>query len=271
MHEFQQQLCENGGYETPAVPRRSVVDRLFGRYNGWFYLKLVLIVFSASTAALRRRYTRTRFASDAFHILRLVELCGGRIRIEGIRHILAEDRPVVFAGNHMSTLETMTLQCMTLLIGPVVHVVKESLVDYPVFGRVLRATAAITVTRQDPRRDLREVLEKGVAALRGGSSVMIFPQATRSIGFDPATFGSLAVKLAGRAGTKVLPVAVKTDFMGVGKRVKEFGALDRTRTVHFRFGPAIEVDGRKKEAHQECLRFVSESLREWGVEVGGEE
>ena len=267
LQEFQQHLCENGGYETAAVPERSAADRLFGRYNGWFYLKLVFIVFSASTAALRRRYTRTRFASDAFHILRLVELCGGRVRIEGIRHVLAEKRPVVFAGNHMSTLETMTLQCMTLLAGPVSHVVKESLVRYPVFGRVLRATAAITVTRQDPRRDLRDVLEKGVAALKSGSSVMIFPQATRSTGFDPATFGSLAVKLADRAGARVLPVAVKTDFMGVGRRVKEFGPLDRTRTVHFRFGPAIEVAGRKREAHRECLRFVSESLREWGVKL----
>ncbi|NQT94377.1 MAG: 1-acyl-sn-glycerol-3-phosphate acyltransferase, partial [Lentisphaerae bacterium] len=149
--------------------------------------------------------------------------------------------------------------------------VKESLLRYPVFGPVLRATAAITVTRADPRRDLRDVLEKGVAALNGGSSVMIFPQATRSTVFDPSTFGSLAVKLAGRAGVRVLPVAVKTDFMGVGKRVKEFGPLDRTRTVHFRFGPAIEVEGRKKEAHRDCLRFVSESLQEWGVEAREEE
>ena len=61
--------------------------------------------------------------------------------------------------------------------------------------------------------------------------------------FDPGAFNSLGAKLAARSGVPVVPIALKTDFSGLGPVVKEFGRIDRTRTVHFRFGELVPCFG----------------------------
>jgi 1-acyl-sn-glycerol-3-phosphate acyltransferase len=60
---------------------------------------------------------------------------------------------------------------------------------------------------------------------------------------------------------------LKTDFQGLGRRWKDFGPLDRTKPVHFRFGEAIAVDGTGREAHKAIVDFVTRCLREWGAET----
>ena len=42
-------------------------------------------------------------------------------------------------------------------------------------------------------------------------SVLIFPQTTRELFFDPKKFNTLGIKLAKRAKVPVIPIAVKTD------------------------------------------------------------
>jgi 1-acyl-sn-glycerol-3-phosphate acyltransferase len=96
---------------------------------------------------------------------------------------------------------------------------------------------------------------------------VIFPQSTRTVGFDPAAFNSLGVKLAARAGVRVLPVALQTNFQTNGGRIKDIGPLDRFQPVRFRFGEPMAVSGNGRDAHQACVRFITATLREWGVDA----
>jgi 1-acyl-sn-glycerol-3-phosphate acyltransferase len=145
--------------------------------------------------------------------------------------------------------------------------VKEDLLDYPAFGRVLRALGAIGVGRRDPREDLRRVLEQGETALRAGRSVLVFPQATRDAVFRRREFNSLAVKLARRTGAPVAPVAVKTDFLGIGRVLRDFGPLHRGRPVMLRIGAPLAVTSGGREAHEKAVEFIAATLREWGAPV----
>jgi len=80
------------------------------------------------------------------------------------------------------------------------------------------------------------------------------------------------VKLAKKAGVPVVPLALKTDFHGLGRKIKDFGPVDRSKTVHFRFGEPLQVTGNGREAHEACLNFITENLKAWGGEVfAGEE
>ena len=128
---------------------------------------------------------------------------------------------VLFISNHMSTLETMILPS---IIGPhkeLTFVVKESLVKHPLFGDVMRSRNPIVVGRTDPRKDLEAVMNGGVELLNNGISIVIFPQSTRSVEFNPEEFNSLGVKLAKKAGADIVPIALKTDFWGNGTLIKE--------------------------------------------------
>jgi 1-acyl-sn-glycerol-3-phosphate acyltransferase len=148
-------------------------------------------------------------------------------------------------------------------------VVKDSLLDYPLFGRILKDLNPITVTRRHPKEDFRQVLEKGTQEIERGLSVIVFPQSTRTPYFAPADFNSLGVKLARRAGVRVIPVALRTDFQSVGRIFRDFGHLDRKRPIHFKFGAPIPVEGNGRQAHERATEFITTQLREWGVEIRG--
>lgn len=129
----------------------------------------------------------------------------------------------------------------------------------------MRSRDPIVVARKNPREDLQTVMTRGKELLAKGTSVIIFPQSTRSAQFIPEDFNSLGVKLAKAAGLQVLPVAIKTDFWGNGKFLKDIGPIDRRKPIHMEFGKPFSIEGNGKEEHNRIVDFISAHLREWKV------
>ena len=175
--------------------------------------------------------------------------------------------PVLYISNHMSTLETMIFPGIIAPHREVTFVVKESLVKHPLFGDVMRSRNPIVVGRADPRKDFEAVMNGGIELLLKGSSIIIFPQSTRSLEFKPEEFNSLGVKLARKAGVEIVPVAIKTDFWGNGKWIKEIGPLDNKKPIHIKFGEPFPVTGNGKEENQKIIDFIQSSLDEWNAEL----
>jgi 1-acyl-sn-glycerol-3-phosphate acyltransferase len=142
-------------------------------------------------------------------------------------------------------------------------VVKESLLTYPLFGHVMRSRDPVVVGRTHPREDLRTVLEEGEKRLAANISVVIFPQTTRSVDFDPQMFNSLGVKLAKRCKVPVVPFALKTDAWGLGRRLKDFGRICPEKTVHIHFGEPMTVHGSGKEEHNMIVEFIGKKMAAW--------
>lgn len=236
---------------------RAIAPSLF------FYMDMVQIVFSASRAAKRGRYGTPEWAASSVGILRALERVGCRVTAEGIGNIARLDSPCVFIGNHMSTLETFVLPCLIAPFREVTFVVKQSLVEYPVFKHVMRSRDPVTVGRVNPREDLRAVLEEGCDRIRRGISVIVFPQTTRRVDLDPAQFNSIGIKLAKKAGVPVIPLALKTDAWGNGTAFKDFGKIRPERPVRFSFGEALTVQGNGAAEHDAVIDFVSGRLRAW--------
>ena len=200
----------------------------------------------------------------------MIENCGGKISIHGVEFMAKLKTPVVYVANHMSMLETMLLPgAIILAFQDVTTVVKKSLLSYPFFGKIMKALEPISIARQNPVADFKEVLNKGTESLHRGQSVLIFPQATRSIEFDPRNFNTLGLKLAKRADVPIVPVALKTDFQKIGTIFRNFGRIDRNKIIYFKFGNPLMVGKNDRETHEKILRFIAENLREWGGQVKG--
>ncbi len=252
-------------YKTPAVTKRYLGDRLALGSRWYFVYKFVKILLRCRSYALKGVYDSELWAQTSLDILRCVERCGGRFHIEGLNYLRDNKEPVVIVGNHMGTLETMVLPSIVQPFFEVTFVVKEKLVKGPIFSPIMKARDPIVVGRKNPREDLQRVLKKGTEKLTvDSSSIIIFPQSTRRTEFIPRQFNSLGVKLARRANVKVIPVALKTDFWGNGKLLKGFGPLDRSKTIHFAFGPPKEITGNGSKEHAEIVEFIQQNLDRWG-------
>jgi 1-acyl-sn-glycerol-3-phosphate acyltransferase len=256
----------NGSYLTGTV-HRSLLGRLFPAVR--LYSRLFSIVVRGSSKAKHGSYVTADWVSSSLETLRALEEIGVVIEINGVDNFRALDGPCVFIGNHMSTLETMVLPSIISQFKDSTFVVKQSLVDYPVFKHIMRSRDPITVGRTNPREDLKAVFEGGEARLKAGRSIVIFPQTTRTGLFDPAEFNTIGIKLAKRAGVPVVPIALKTDAWGNGKRLKDFGKIDPSKKVWFEFGKAMTIAGRGDEEHQQIVEFISGKLKEWGGQVAG--
>lgn len=232
----------------------------------FFYLQAFRIVWKNSRKALKGFYGGAEWAGSSLDILRALEKVGVRIEITGMDNLRISRGPVVFIANHMSTLETFILPGIIQPIKETTFIVKQSLVSMSVFGPVIRSRDPVVVGRVNPRDDLRTVLEEGSKKLAAGRSIVVFPQSTRSLDFNPAEFNTLGIKLALKAGVPVVPVALKTDAWGVGKIIKDFGPLDKKKKVHFVFGKPMEIKGRGSDEHREIIAFIQDNLARWVIE-----
>lgn len=251
---------KNGSYET-APFNISLLAKITPSFI--FYFRLLLLMFRASYKAKRSLYDTSEWVKSSLGVLHALESVGVKVRITGADNFKDIPEPCVFIANHMSTLETFVLPSIIAPFKEVTFVVKQNLVDYPVFRHIIRSRDPITVTRKNPRKDLISVLEGGTQKLKSGLSIIIFPQTTRTTTFDPSDFNTIGIKLAKRANVPIVPVALKTDAWGNGKYIKDFGKINPSKIVYFAFGKPLTVSSHGTTEHQEVIKFISEKLEQW--------
>ena len=260
---MQKGYFDSYSYHTPEKEKLSLKDKLLTDSQLYFILEYGKIVFRTRKEAIRKVYDTKAWADSSFEVFQLIEKTGGKFHITGMENIAKTAEPVLFISNHMSTLETMIFPCIIAPHRELTFVVKESLVKHPLFGDVMRSRNPVVVGRSDPRKDLEAVMNGGSNLLSKGVSIVIFPQSTRSVEFKPEEFNSLGVKLAKKAGIQVIPVAIKTDFWGNGKLLKEIGTLDHNKPIHIKFGEPFSIKGNGREENQKIIDFILTSLQEW--------
>ncbi len=257
---MRQLILKDYRYETPA--------RTLSPWKQWwstpvFYMKFLSIVFRAAGVAKQGKYDDEAWVNSAYEVFDLLEQVGINLDISGMDNISREEGPCVIIGNHMSMMETLLLPTIVVPVKPATFVVKQSLLDYPVFKHVMRSRNPIAVTRTNPRQDLKTVMSEGVARLKEGLSVIVFPQTTRANVFDPAQMSTIGIKLAKKADVPVVPLALKTDAWTNGKILKDFGSLLIEKKCYFAFGEPIRVVDKGGEEQEAVNRFIQEKLESW--------
>lgn len=251
-------------YHTPDNYKRSIWDVLSLGTSAYFKMRFFYNLIKNRNLALANNYGTERWAQSSYDIFEYTQDCGGKYHITGLDYVdQVKDEPVVFISNHMSTLETMVFPCLIAPVKEVAFVVKDSLTTDKLFGPIMRARNPIAVGRTDSRKDFMTVLTEGQQKLKDGTSIIIFPQSTRRNNFIPEEFNSLGVKLAQKAGVKVVPMAIKTDFWENGKLVKDLGINRRKKPIYIKFGEPMEIKGTGKEEHQLIVEFIKKNMDEW--------
>jgi len=228
-----------------------------------FYCRFFGVVFRASRKAKRGMYNDPEWCRSSYEVLLLLEKMGIRFQVTGVEQLKNLEGPCVIIGNHMSIMETLVLPFIVQPVKKMTFIVKESLLTYPVFKHIMRSRNPIAVTRTNPRQDLKTVMAVGVERLRQGISIIVFPQTTRSVLFDPEQLSSIGVKLAKKAQVPIIPLALQTSAWKNGKFFKDFGGIDASIDARFAFGEPIYVKSKGAEEHQMIVDFIDKKLKEW--------
>ena len=271
LHDFRDSLLKTGSYASgPDV--LAPVPRKKGWWTTFSFTWSLFFVFPyCAVREFFRSLTTELWAICCFKTVQKSEKFGIKVTADGWKNRKDYKGPVVYLSNHMSTLETIMLPPVLLTYGPFNVFVKASLSRLPALKRAAAHMGLIPLGRKSPREDLMQVFNEGVARIREGNSVLIFPQGSRERVFSRKIYSSIGAKLAEKAGVPVIPIAVKTDCSPTrpdGKGwLKDFGTVDPSKEIRLRCGPPIT--GSSKEMHQKVFDWIKAQLEEWGLPTEG--
>jgi 1-acyl-sn-glycerol-3-phosphate acyltransferase len=154
-----------------------------------------------------------------------LKLAGVKLTVCGQEN-LQPDRPVIYMPNHQSNFDILAL--LAGLPGQFRWLAKEELFRVPLFGLAMRRCGYIPLDRSDRKKALKSMTE-AARRIQDGTSVVIFPEGTRSADGHLQEFKKGGFMLALKAKVPVLPVAIQGSYAVMPKT---------SRWIH---GGAIEV------------------------------
>jgi len=119
---------------------------------------------------------------------------------------LDSKKPYIFAANHQSQFDIFALQ--GFLGVDFRWLAKKELFQVPIWGPAMRKAGYIPVDRSRGRQALKSLTE-AAQKIAAGTSVIIFPEGTRTKDGRMKDFKAGAMVLAIKSGVDIVPVAIK--------------------------------------------------------------
>jgi putative phosphoserine phosphatase/1-acylglycerol-3-phosphate O-acyltransferase len=174
--------------------------------------------------------------------------------IEGSSH-LEQAGPCVVTFNHQSDIDFL-LVCAVLRRN-FAGVAKQELKHHPVFGPAFRFADTVFIDRSN-RGQAAAALAPAVAALAAGTSIVIFPEGTRSESGALGPFKKGAFHIAMQARVPMLPIVIHD-----AARLMPKGAwFARPGPVRVQVLPAVATDDWTADSLDQHVEFVHSLYRQ---------
>ncbi len=182
---------------------RTVLTLLF--LVGFFLVSIPFYIFlpliSKINPSLAGR-TAQRVVCSALSIVS--SIAGIRLSVEGASNI-PRGESVVYIANHRSYFDIVTTY--PLLPGLTGYVAKHEINKVPLLKYWMRLLHGLTFDRDDPRSGMNMILS-AIDQIKGGYSIFIFPEGTRSKDGKLGEFKAGSVKAATRTNCRIVPVSI---------------------------------------------------------------
>jgi len=192
----------------------------------------------ACVAALADRSGRTTREVGGAWSRVLLRLFRVEVRVSGQEHVPAG--PAVYAANHGSALDILIVFGYMPVDFRIVY--KKSLSFVPLVGWAIRLGGHVPIDRGNAFR-ARRSLDAAARRIRGGTSVVVFPEGTRSPDGSVRRFKRGSFGLAIEAGVPIVPVSL----VGVKSVVPRGLTSLRPGAVHVVLHPPLSAGGRSPD------------------------
>ncbi|MBU0606164.1 MAG: 1-acyl-sn-glycerol-3-phosphate acyltransferase [Candidatus Omnitrophica bacterium] len=144
------------------------------------------------------------------------------IKVNGLENI-DPLKTYVIVANHQSLADIVIIYQTRMYFK---WVAKEELLKVPFIGGLLWVNKHIMISRGN-FGSIKEVYRKAAERLKGGTSMLFFPEGTRSITDEIGEFQNGAFKLAIKEGKAVLPILIG----GTREAIPKGGFIFNTKVV----------------------------------------
>lgn len=143
---------------------------------------------------LNRQYERA--------MKKIPKILGAKIEVTGEENII-RDRAVIYVSNHQSYPDPIFIFEPLGFICPVLC--KKEILKIPVLSTWLKVFDCVFIDREDARSSVQS-LKEAAELISNGKSMIIFPEGTRSYGYELGEFKAGAFKVAEKTRVPIVPV-----------------------------------------------------------------
>ena len=129
---------------------------------------------------------------------------GVRVKVQGTEY-LDDRRPCIYVCNHQGSFDIFSL--LAYLRVPFRWLAKAELFKIPILGWAMRTAGYISLDRSAKKKAYQS-MELAARKIKEGTSVVIFPEGSRSLDGALQLFMNGGFTLAIKAGVPVCPVAI---------------------------------------------------------------
>ncbi len=187
------------------------------------YFRISLIsfftIFDSALVALGMIF----FGKKSFNVLskrwakHIVNNSRMKLEIEG-RENLDPNESYIYISNHTSMFD---IPILIYGLGDDIRMIyKQELEKIPIFGYALKKSPFIPIVREDPRKSMQSI-DAAVQEINNGSSIVIFPEGTRSENGELADFKRGAFMLASKAERPIVPITLVDAWNVYDKQTKK--------------------------------------------------
>lgn len=179
-------------------------------------------------------------------------LAGQRLSVHGQEH-LPRQGAVIFMPNHQSNLDILAL-----FAGLPVQfrwLAKQELFRIPLFGLAMRRTDYIPVDRSDRRAAIAS-MSLAAQRIADGTSIILFPEGTRSSDGDLLPFKKGGFMLALQAQVPIVPVALQ----GSRESLPKHSWRVRPGRITVQIFPPLPTDGLTTADRERLMEEVRRPL-----------
>jgi 1-acyl-sn-glycerol-3-phosphate acyltransferase len=186
---------------------------------------------------------------------------GAKLEVEGREHVDPK-RPAIYVCNHQSSLDIPAL--FVALPVNFRFVAKSQLKWVPFLGWYLALAGHVFVDRGNRARAIAS-LEAAARQIRRGTSIVVYPEGTRSEDRRVQPFKKGPFVLALRAGVPICPVTVE----GTGLVMAKNSWNIHPGPVRVKIGAPIDISAYREDEREALMREVRRRIIAQSVELGG--
>ena len=208
-------------------------------------------VIVASFLGMKPRPGNFLYGAPRWWATSLLKAAGVTVRVHGTERLVG-DEPRIFVSTHVSWFDVLALAANLPHYN---FVAKAELFRVPIFGRGALAVGTIPIER-DNRKSAFESYKVAAERIRGGASVVVYPEGTRGRSYALRPFKKGPFVLAVAAGVPIVPTIIH----GTIEVLPRGSFWVRSRAIDVHFLEPVPTAGLEYEDRDRLMRAVYERM-----------
>lgn len=169
----------------------------------------------------------------------VMKISFAKITVVGTEN-LPKNQTSLIVSNHQSYLDIPLI--MSVIDIPKGFIAKKELESWPIVSYWMKKIHCIFMDRDNVRKSAESIVE-GINLLKGGHTMVIFPEGTRSLGKATHEFKAGSFKLATKSKVPIVPITIDGSYKILSGKFHFVKRCEVIVTIH----PMIDVKNLSKD------------------------